>query len=457
MRTSSYNIYVKLQDSDDYYFMAHGYTGAIDLLCRQSFEYLKSGNFGKLSSQTFESLIDRGYITEKTKEVEYKFVQTLANNLLMHNNKKKTKSFMFIVTSNCNFRCSYCFENVYSNKGENWAQKTFNKNMIDKAYAAMLEMEPDRNKHSDFIYLYGGEPFLKENYEIVKYILKEGQKRKYRFQAITNGYDLDHFLDLLGENQIEHIQITVDGVGKVHNIRRKHHANKDSFEKIIKNISLALSTGVKISVRINIDKTNFEQVKELTGFFEDKGWYNYKNFRSYTATTYRNCTSLDESEQSFSKAEFTEKLISLRENNENISPKIGDIFDVESFLNNAIKKDNYLNLKYSYCGAHKGMRLLDPEGKIYSCWETIGNNVHEIGNYINGISMYENEQKWDNRLVTNIYKCKECKYALICGGGCAGKLASSNKNIYDSNCDDFKTVFSKMANYYFKKELTQLI
>ena len=101
------------------------------------------------------------------------------------------------------------------------------------------------------ITLYGGEPLLAENKDIVTYIVEEGVKRGYKFEAITNGYDLDCFLDLLSSEKINKLQITIDGVKEEHNVRRIHYKYHDSFDKIISNLKLALKKDVFISVRIN--------------------------------------------------------------------------------------------------------------------------------------------------------------------------------------------------------------
>ena len=47
------------------------------------------------------------------------------------------------------------------------------------------------------ITLFGGEPLLRENKDIVAYILQKGKEYGYTFTAISNGYDLDAYEDWL--------------------------------------------------------------------------------------------------------------------------------------------------------------------------------------------------------------------------------------------------------------------
>ncbi len=52
-------------------------------------------------------------------------------------------------------------------------------------------------------------------------IVDEGLKRSYSFSAVTNGYDLHHFTDLLGPKEIRRLQITLDGEEENHNRNRR--------------------------------------------------------------------------------------------------------------------------------------------------------------------------------------------------------------------------------------------
>ncbi len=102
--------------------------------------------------------------------------------------------------------------------------------MVDKAYEAISKIRVDERTTNKSIQLYGGEPLLAENKKIVEYIVKQGKQRGYVFNAVTNGYDLDAYEDLLGPDNITRLQITVDGDREWHNKRRIHYQNPDSFD-----------------------------------------------------------------------------------------------------------------------------------------------------------------------------------------------------------------------------------
>ena len=123
----------------------------------------------------------------------------------------------------------------------------------------MEQIQPHKELRSSILTLYGGEPLLAENKEIVNYIVEEGVKRGYKFNAITNGYELEHYLDLLSPTKICKLQITIDGPKAIHDTRRIHYKDYGTFDKIIHNISMALKKNIKVSVRMNTDNHNVDK------------------------------------------------------------------------------------------------------------------------------------------------------------------------------------------------------
>lgn len=240
IKLSYYTIPVKLESEANKYLLIHGYTGAIDIIDGNIWKQLE--RFPKdcsLSKAMIALLQKRGYLTSKTKEEEINYVIHLA--YLLHQAQSKLyKSFGFIISYNCNFRCPYCFENAISGHGKQWSKQTFSKDMIDKAYDSMLKIEPRKELHFKNLLLYGGEPFLRENKDIIKYIVNKGSSLGYTFKAITNGYDLDYFKDILSSKYFTYIQITLDGNKKCHNSRRFHYQEGPSFDKILSNIDFLL-------------------------------------------------------------------------------------------------------------------------------------------------------------------------------------------------------------------------
>ena len=76
--------------------------------------------------------------------------------------------------------------------------------------------------------------------------------------AITNGYELDAFLDLLKQIPFSSLQITVDGPEAVHDSRRYLAGGQGSYRRIMENIEKALAIGVSIHLRVNVNRSNLD-------------------------------------------------------------------------------------------------------------------------------------------------------------------------------------------------------
>ena len=293
-RVSSYAICVNLPEDPNHSLLVHGYTGAIDRVNKEVARMIKSRvviseeMFDQLpcSEETVHTLMKRGYLTSRSPVEEREYVHSMAN-FLHHTSSRGAASFLFLVAYDCNFRCPYCFENDISDHGKGWSKQVFTKEMVDRAYEAMCEIQPNKTMHSKNITLYGGEPLLAKNKDIVQYIVDEGLKRGYIFSAITNGYDLHHFMDLLGPKKIRRLQITLDGEEENHNRKRPHYLAGDSFDVIMKNVALALSLDVQISMRINTDYDNVDILPKLFDLFKDKGFTEYPKFSAYSALVHQ--------------------------------------------------------------------------------------------------------------------------------------------------------------------------
>jgi uncharacterized protein len=314
LRKSSYIISVKLETEEDKYMLLHGYTGAIDVVNENVINYLDNldnlnnseNENTEVSESTFNALKARGYLTEKTKEEEIAHVRKLAN-LLHQKDKKLHKGFLFLVAYDCNFRCPYCYESTVLKSSRKWTKKAFSEEMVDRAYEAMLKIEPNRKLHSPRITLYGGEPLLAVNKEIVTYIVQKGIDLGYNFMAITNGYDLDAFKELLGPGKISSMQITVDGLKETHNRRRIHFRTRESFDKILDNIGMALKQEVSISVRVNTDATNFNELPQLEQIFKELGFTEYPKFSMNSAIVSDHSTVQGKAINFLSQTEFEQK------------------------------------------------------------------------------------------------------------------------------------------------------
>lgn len=417
LRVSSYLIDTKLEETDQH-ILIHGYTGAIDIIQDELASFLSttSSTFSKedmpCSNTTADLLEERGYITQKTRDEEHAFVERMA--IALHQKDRLLNvCFTFLITYNCNFRCPYCFEKDSVN--DQIRKKVFTKALVDKAYEAILKIEPREQLRPKAIELYGGEPLLKENKEIIRYIVQKGKDLGFKFKATTNGYDLDFYEDLLSPDLISGLQITIDGIKDIHNQKRIHYAGFPTFDKIISNIGIALKKNVRVVARINTDKNNFNSLLPLTEIFDNSHYTNNANFKIESALLRNNDESSGGNSNYFTQREFLDA-------HKKLKFRYGcQSFGIYQKVYAAINNQKPLHLKATFCGSQTNGYIFDPFGKIYPCWEIVGKEPFQIGDY-NGENIVWNNsvlEKWRSRDILTSNSCRHCKYALLCGSGCA--------------------------------------
>ena len=437
-RKSSYTIATCVDEEKKKYILIHGYTGAIDIVEIEIKEYLTKNmiltidNF-PYSKELFDKLLSRGYITSKSEVEERSYVKTIAK-ILHKRDKHSPKVFTLLVTYDCNFQCPYCFEkDVMQRNGEN-PHLVISKEMADKAFEAILTIEPEERLRNKTINLFGGEPLLKENKEIVKYIVEKGKEYGFVFGVTSNGYDLNHYEDLLKEGYIQSVQVTIDGTKAIHDSRRIHSIYKESFDKIIDNIKMALNNRVAIGVRINVDNGNLGEIVKLDNFFREEGLFSFEKFSAYAEYI--------SGEVNFSPESYLNK----KETDVNYKSFL-DLFTIPNMkitykhfvynnLRNAMHQKTSLRLFSCHCSAQSNSYIFDPFGDIYSCLEIVGNKKEVIGNYTNNTIWAKEKDNWFNRDISTINKCSKCKYALICGGGCFAKCLERGKHM-EPYCGNF--------------------
>ncbi len=426
-RISSYVIPVEV--TADKYMLIHGYCGSIDVIEKNAWDNLKTGLFNKTSNdkELIEYLIKRGHVTKMTREEEMAYVMRLAKAL----HKKDMilcTSYTLVVTYDCNFRCPYCFE--LNTMTDELREQTMTRDVVDKAFDIIDKTQESKIKKASRVALFGGEPLLAKNHDIISYIVDKGVTRGLKFNAITNGYDLMHYKDLLSPDKIYHLQITLDGVEDMHNKKRPHCMGYPTFRRIISNIGMALENNVAITIRFNTDKQNVAQLQNLKELFDDLGFTKHKKFgfESARLLNYDMTLSHKERQQFMTPSE----LIKVQDDM-NFEYGYQD-FGAYSNIYNAICKKKPLTYKATFCGSQIGAYMFDPLYKIYPCWDVVGKKEFVIGDFSSGNIEWniQRRDEWNTSDITAYKDCSMCKFALLCGGGCVANRPNNHcTQMYD--------------------------
>ena len=310
-------------------------------------------------------------------------------------------------TSDCNFRCIYCYEKDSLRKST----------MTEEVQGALIEyvkrVAPIISSIS--VSWYGGEPLLA--LDIIErltgeiYAICEENKVAYSASIVTNGYLLTpKVAKKLGELHISNIQITLDGLPELHDKRRPLEGGQPTFSKILSNLKESKDhLPCCVSIRVNVDKQNISQVDAIVKILEENGL-------SDMALAYlgmvENSNGTYQDSECFHVQEFSK-------------------YDYEFNVRNNMSRVNcYPQLVRNVCSADSVSGIvIDSDGLIYKCWNDIGIKERAIGNLLD--NSYRNQKVSMDYLLydpTQDAECKICKYIPICMGGCPHRRQFSSEN-----------------------------
>lgn len=193
---------------------------------------------------------DEQTITDELREV---FRPKMTETYLDHPHE-----FTILTTTTCNANCFYCYE-----KGRTKAPMSAD--TAEKVADYIIKVHPkDREV---ILRWFGGEPLF--NMKVINIISQKLKDNNIKFicTMISNGY-------LFGDKVIEKavnlwnlksVQITLDGTEEVYNKAKNYIYKKGSpYQRVLNNIQLLLDNNIYVSIRMNLDMYNADNLKELT-------------------------------------------------------------------------------------------------------------------------------------------------------------------------------------------------
>lgn len=478
MRLSRYAV-VSDQNEDGTWVLLHGVTGALDVVTSDivaglrrfgAFHAAQGGvfeaghlpdpsNAPPLSSGEIAALADRGYLTERTDEEEKQVLKTVAS--VLHDEAAKRPSFLAMPTLDCNYRCTYCFErpvqhNLRRTRGtrpeleildirasHQAGNVVMTPETVDAMFRAVATVKTAHGDQRDGgqMVLYGGEPLDAANEPVVRYIVQQGRELGFKFSAITNGHDVEHFLDLFGPGGIEQVQVSIDGPERIHDKRRIAIGSRKSYRKVVGNVNRLLERDdTLVQVRIHLDLSNIEYFEELLNEFGAMGWLGHPNLLIYANTVYKMTPGRPVSTD-IELHEMDQRLRALAKQHRNLFLNAPSI-NMRAKWMPALLEGFQVPVQGNYCTANTGQYVFAPDGHIYSCWESVGKADSRIGTYYHdGQAELQLEEaktaQWFSRHVGLIPECTACPMALVCGGGCAQFALYNTGTQLAPYCDNF--------------------
>ena len=439
---SNYNYSIRINSR--YTLINNTLTGALDIIESDIWNLIAVKKINSISPNVLTRLRHRGYFYTDPKK-EDKVLVELYNNYIKKASERPLR-FVFCPSYQCNLRCIYCFEtDLPSNPNKYMTVK-----ILDDSLAAAEEIIKEKSGKIDSVELFGGEPLLLKNKPFVEKILKFAKKKDAPITIITNGVSAKEFIEILSpmRDKIEMLQITIDGPREIHDKRRKYPSGKGSFDQISKNIDLLLKNKIHTNVRINIDNTNIEYIPDLYEYISAKNWIQDPDF-SIRLALVTDHTLLDYNNIVIPEEKLLEKLIRVYDE----YPVLEELFGFYLFkplrhILDILNGAPNVSPKFFNCESNLlELNVFCPDGYIYACGESIGKPDLAIGKFSPKVEFYPDKKTlWTERTILNIKKCRTCRFAPICGGGCA----FSSILIYKDNCRPICERYQEVLDTFLK-------
>ena len=169
---------------------------------------------------------------------------------------KVVTTYTILPTTGCNARCFYCYE-----QGTKPVTMT-----AETASQVARYIVAHRGDEKITLRWFGGEPLV--NAKVIDLICTElnGQGVPFRSEMITNGYLMDADMVQRAKNlwQLQKVQITLDGTAQTYNrVKAYVYQGVNAFERVLENIGQLIAVGIRVVIRLNVDKHNIGEMAEL--------------------------------------------------------------------------------------------------------------------------------------------------------------------------------------------------
>ena len=203
-----------------------------------------------------QELIDRWFLVPEAHDDRKACIEIRQLATLLTPADKAITKYTILTTTGCNARCFYCYE-----KGTKPVVMTAE--TASKVVRYIVAHRGDEKVHINW---FGGEPLV--NAKVIDQISTElsGQGVPFTSSMTSNGYlfDADRIQRAKDLWQLLQVLITLDGTEQTYNrVKDYVYRGVNAFERVLKNIGLLTAVGIRVSIRLNVDKHNIGEMAEL--------------------------------------------------------------------------------------------------------------------------------------------------------------------------------------------------
>lgn len=300
------------------------------------------------------------------------------------------------VTTDCNMQCKYCYE------GSEKPQKAMSVKIADRAIEYVKSHFDELDDDILIVTFHGGEPLLQ--FDLIKYIVKKLNeifsidKRRLMFGITTNGILINKEMGkYLSDNFDYSLSVSIDGTKLTHDANRVLKNGQGTYDLVIEKFKGLLNNKPNTRARMTFNPYTVGNLYLNVEHLVDLGFTTIAPIPDYFDQSW------DESHIEILYKEL-EKIseLSSRLRKENKLIRVGLVDDLD-FKNKG------------KCSGGRTTIHIDPEGKLYPCTYTVGNEEFIIGNVEDGIINEKVNEIYELSGAVNI-ECKGCTHYDFCIG-----------------------------------------
>jgi uncharacterized protein len=430
-KPSFYNIHATVDGRSTVF---NTFTGALIELDDISDRALSAGDLSRIHNESVDALREQGFVVDANRDETAEYLEE-------YEKDKETPGTLLcrlMLATSCNLGCAYCYQGAPEKKRDIITKPDLQRFLkwVDGETAS-----PDITKvHID---LYGGEPLLARIH--LPWFFAELQQIQQRnnvditYSITTNATLLNNdLIDLLVSNKVAS-QITIDGPKNCHDERRIWKNGKGSFDQIVNNVKKMVARGGcdLITIRINFDRDNYQEVGELIPFLHDLGvqrvecgWIQFRG----------------------GEHNYLDKVIDSEELDAKIDRELYAIMKPFGYVETVSDIS-----RKSVCSVHrKNDFMFTPQLEAFKCDELIDNPEHRIGRIDENSRLVlegVNYEKQTSRKPTDFESCPTCRFLPICGCGCQVAAMKTKGDMHKNYCEvTTKSMEHKIRNLLFQEE-----
>lgn len=334
------------------------------------------------------------------------------------------------VTRRCNLKCTHCYADA------NNGQKACNELGTDELKMVIQKVLnwADSKQYDRRVLLSGGEPFIRE--DIVDLIQFIADNNGEPFVNTNSLLIKETDMDILAKCKAE-LLVSLDGANATSHEKIR---GKGTFKPTIEKVKALLRHGVTTKLSITIHRDNLCELDDFVDLA-------VKLDVAQVAINPLNILSRAEESNlhRVNLTDFYNALSSIAKK----SPKHMYYIERTDYAN--VGAILLMNVKFQYCGVGAASLVIDYDGAIYPCYNTMTKELL-LGN----IQHDDLDDIWKNSCVLHGLRelninsfssdCQKCPVKYYCGGGCRGEAYYANGSFLSKcpYCADMKSSIIEM-------------